>query len=67
MDERIYGRTKLLPGQSYCDLCNGYGIIECADSGMKMYKLCHKCSARGVLDWVDVIIGKRPPSVISFK
>jgi len=46
-------------GQSYCNKCNGSGIVSTKRLDHNTTKLiCYKCHGTGVLDWVEKVTGK---------
>ncbi len=51
---------KLKPGEVICPDCNGTGQSNEKDRSTITLIGCDKCLGAGKLDWVEVVVGKRP-------
>jgi len=50
---------KLESGEVICDKCNGEIFVD-NDNGID---ICSKCLGSGKLDWIEKIVGKKPPLI----
>jgi len=47
----------LKEGEEYCNKCEGTGRLN------GPYRFCDKCHGEGKLDWIEKLVGKKPPLI----
>ncbi len=54
----------------FCEACNGSGFCKCLDC-LEFFKksgkftiACPDCKGRGTFDWIDIIHGRVPKSMV---
>ena len=60
---------KLKQGEVICSKCNGSGNQAKWDQipDYKCYLECDKCHGSGKLDWIENIVGKKPPTIKDYQ
>ena len=53
---------KLKPGEMICSRCDGQGEILHGKIELADY-ICPKCKGKGIVDWVENIMGRRCRSI----
>ena len=54
-------KIKCEEGELICDKCEGRGSIPSIQNPQTMASTCSKCLGAGKVDWVENILGKKPP------
>jgi len=57
----IKGKTPLNEGEMVCDKCEGFGSIPSKLKPREIACICKKCNGTGKVDWIENIVGKKPP------